>query len=845
MIIAVIFLVVMLIAYNYFIFEMIDAFLKVPRLKKIFRIPVGIVNTFIATAFTILMGSTSLSVYISVGLILFVEFIIFYRDKRSCSLFCMLACIIHLMAIRSLCVAVIALVRGTSLYAIVYTPIWLAISTCATLVLLNIAIFLVLKFVPAKNVRILNQHDDQLWFMISWMSVFCIYFLINSKVYSAQNIHPTLLINQIVAPIVILAGTYIVLFFSFKTGNLLGYKEKSKELQHTMEKERQYRTTIDKDVFRVIEVNFNNNELISGFEDYEELLGDTIHDYGKMLIHMIQTSVHPEDRSNFTKYLLPTTVLEEFESGANEISFDYRRLLNGNYVWMRVLMALVPDLESGDVKGYVQIKNIDAEKRQQLELQYKAERDLLTGLYNKGTTEMLISKQLTAAQENAASGTLFVIDIDNFKTINDRLGHLYGDAVLSELSESLRNVFRDNDVVGRIGGDEFLVYAEGIKNESMIIKKASQICKMFYRTYSNEKSEGYTVSSSIGIAVFPKDGETFEALFKCADAALYNTKSRGKNGYSFYDKNVEIPYVSTRTEIDTRGMVQKNFKNNRIEYVFRLLYGSEDTKFAIESVLELIAKNFGFSRANIFEFNELSTHFNGVFEWCANGINSVSANYVDMPVSNFDFVVSSLAKSGGMFMAVPTDFPEYAQESYTSIGIKSIVHFSIIERDKLIGVIAFQNCIDDNFYLSGTEFEELRTICQVLSVFMAKRLSSERELRHHHAIEAVMDNTNSIAYVVDRENYDVFYENQNAVDITGHSSIGTKCHYSYRGFEAPCEDCPLKHLSEENPRCTLELYTAKFDIYTKTSAALIDWSNDREAMLISSVDVTEYKLKNQ
>lgn len=842
MISAVIFLVVMFLLYSYLIFELVDTFLKMPRLKKVYRIPVGIANTFIAVCFTMLNQSTTFGAYIALAIILFVEFIIFYRDKRTCSLFCSLACVIHVMSMRALCVAAFALVMHSSIYDIVNTPILLTLSTGITFMILNIITLAVIKLIPAKGVRIINQHGEQLWFMISWLSIFCVYLLVNSQVYRTPNDHPSLLINQIFVSAAILIGTYIVLCFSLKTSELLGYKEKTEELQNTVEQERRYRMTIDKNVFRVIEVNFANGEIISGFEDYEKTLGDTIYDYSKMLEFTIQPTVHPEDREEFINLLSPETVLKEFEAGTTEISFDYRRLIqDGSYVWMHVLMALVQDAKSEEIKGFMQIKDIDTEKKLRLELQYKAERDLLTGLYNKSTTEMLISGQLTTEEVNGISGVLFIIDIDNFKTINDRLGHLYGDAVLSELSESLRKVFRDSDIVGRIGGDEFLVYAEGLKTESSIVKKANSICTAFFQTYANEKDEDYTVSSSIGISIFPKDGKCFEDLFRCADTALYTSKALGKNRYSFYNKNLKMPYVSSRTEIDNHGVVQKSFKDNRIEYVFRLLYGSEYTKAAIESALELIAKTFGFSRANIFEFNELSTHFNGVFEWCATGIDSVSANYIDMPVSNFDFVVSALGKSGGMFMASPSDFPDFAQESYTSIGIKSIVHFSIIERDMLIGVIAFQHCLSDDFKLSDTEFEELRIICQVLSVFMAKQLSTDRELRHHQAIETVMDNMNSIAYVIDRETYDVFYENHNTSSITGHPSVGTKCYSSYRGLDAPCEDCPMSHLSEDKPRCTLELYTAKFKLYTKTSAAFINWSNDREAMLISSVDVTEYK----
>lgn len=674
--------------------------------------------------------------------------------------------------------------------------------------------------------------------MVSWLSIFSVYLLINSSIYNSPNNHPDLLVNQVIAPVAILVGTYVILCFSIKTGKLLGYKEKTEKLQQAVEKERQYRTTIDKSVFRVAEVNFSNGKIISGFEDYKDQLGDTIRDYTKMFEFMIRTTVHAEDRNEFIKYLYPLAVVQEFNAGVSEIAFDYRRLISDeNYTWMHVLIALVKDTHSNDIMGFIQIKDIDTEKKQQLELQYKAERDFLTGLFNKNTTELLISTQLATRNP----GVLYIIDIDNFKMVNDQLGHLYGDAVLSELSESLQNVFNDFDIVGRIGGDEFLVYTEGQQNESTIAIIAGKICSAFLQNHANEKNEGYTVSSSVGIAVFPKDGENFETLFKCADIALYTTKARGKNGYSFYNENLKMPYVSNRTEIDTKGIVQKSFKENRIEYVFRLLYGSEDTKSAIESALELIAKNFGFSRANIFEFNELSTHFNGVFEWCAYGIDSVSANYIDMPVKSFDFIVSALEKSGGMFMAFPSDFPESAQDSYTSIGIKSIVHFSIEERDNLLGVIAFQHCISDSFHLSDTAFEELRTICQVLSVFMAKQLSNERDMRHHQAIETVMDNMNSISYVIDRETYDVFYENQNTINITGHPSIGTKCYRSYRGLDAPCADCALSHLTKENPRCTLELYTKKYNLYTKTSAALISWSNDREAMLISSVDITEYK----
>lgn len=324
---AVIFLVAMFLVYNYLVFELVDTFLKMPRLKKVARIPVGIVNTCIAMAFTMLSQSRTFGAYIAVSVILFVEFVVFYRDKRTSCLFCMLACVIHIMSMRAFTVAWFALALHSTVYDVVNTSFLLALSTGVTFMILNFVTMIVIKLVPAKGVRIINQHSEQLWFMIAWLGVFSAYLLINSRIYSIPDDHMHLLINQIIAPIAILTGTYIILCFSMKTGELLGYKEKTEELQHTVEKERRYRTTIDKGVFRVIEVNFNKGEIVSGFEDYEEELGNTIYDYSKMMDIMIRTTVHPEDRKEFVKYVSPLTVVEGFEGGTTEISFDYRRLI--------------------------------------------------------------------------------------------------------------------------------------------------------------------------------------------------------------------------------------------------------------------------------------------------------------------------------------------------------------------------------------------------------------------------------------------------------------------------------------------------------------------------------------
>ena len=107
------------------------------------------------------------------------------------------------------------------------------------------------------------------------------------------------------------------------------------------------------------------------------------------------------------------------------------------------------------------IVDIDSEKRHSQELMQKAERDALTKLYNKGTTESIIENHLSRCPENSLCA-LLIIDIDDFKIVNDTRGHLFGDAFLMEIAGKIQTLFRSGDVVGRIGGDEFIAFIRDI-----------------------------------------------------------------------------------------------------------------------------------------------------------------------------------------------------------------------------------------------------------------------------------------------------------------------------------------------------------------------------------------------
>ncbi|WP_305766819.1 GGDEF domain-containing protein [Candidatus Epulonipiscium viviparus] len=162
------------------------------------------------------------------------------------------------------------------------------------------------------------------------------------------------------------------------------------------------------------------------------------------------------------------------------------------------------------------------------ELTTQVECEGLTGLYNKMTTEKLISEFIETKQD----GVLFMVDLDNFKAINDNLGHDKGDQVLQEMATELKAIFADADVIGRVGGDEFIIYFKtSVPN---LHDKVLNVHKNLTKTYSDGHIN-VTVSASLGIANVMDDTTTFKELYRFADIALYQSKKRGKNTFTIYN----------------------------------------------------------------------------------------------------------------------------------------------------------------------------------------------------------------------------------------------------------------------------------------------------------------------
>lgn len=169
----------------------------------------------------------------------------------------------------------------------------------------------------------------------------------------------------------------------------------------------------------------------------------------------------------------------------------------------------------------------DQRGREQV-LQQAALKDILTGVYNR-SAEMLINNLLKKDEQ----GLFFMLDLDDFKNVNDTYGHVVGDALLIDVSRILKEAFRPDDIIARVGGDEFVVFISGTNDSKIAQNKAAIIQSRMEQLCIS--GTGQSVSASIGAASAPQDGITYHEIASAADQAMYTIKQKSKKGFSLYN----------------------------------------------------------------------------------------------------------------------------------------------------------------------------------------------------------------------------------------------------------------------------------------------------------------------
>lgn len=272
-------------------------------------------------------------------------------------------------------------------------------------------------------------------------------------------------------------------------------------------------------------------------EKYRDLFGrDTIMPNYKASCANRRDLIHPDDWGVYLEFC------EELSEGKDMIEVQFRlKNLSGEYIWCQIMGKTIYDDYKSPIRVIGKIVNVDIQKRELEALEYKATRDPLTGVYNKAVTIKKIDEHISANQDGMHM--LMLVDFDDFKGINDNYGHLMGDKVLIHVISRIMECFHSDEIIGRIGGDEFVVFIGNIGRLEDIKEKASTLKNALETTYTYGDTT-IRISGSIGAAMYPDAGTDYEQLMSHADQALYQVKEHGKNAYMLYS-----PYVNENPSV--------------------------------------------------------------------------------------------------------------------------------------------------------------------------------------------------------------------------------------------------------------------------------------------------------
>lgn len=270
----------------------------------------------------------------------------------------------------------------------------------------------------------------------------------------------------------------------------------------------------------IFEYNYATDEVYVT-DNYIETFGENLKEI-RWAKDSIYTGVNSDDVIKFNQ-------LKNINDDDYRVVEFRKQNTDGEVKWYRLYAKSILDNNMHPVKLIGRINDINKEVLEKDRLKKMAENDMFTSLLNKESTRKYINFVLSSDGGNKHA--FIIIDIDNLKTINDKSGHISGDKAIIFVAQKIKYAFRQDDIIGRIGGDEFIVLMKNFTSKKDVVKKLNVLCGELTK---ENCVDGYCVTVSIGISFYPMDAISYEELYEKADIALYLSKKGGKNTFSFY-----------------------------------------------------------------------------------------------------------------------------------------------------------------------------------------------------------------------------------------------------------------------------------------------------------------------
>lgn len=472
-----------------------------------------------------------------------------------------------------------------------------------------------------------------------------------------------------------------------------------------------------------------------------------------------------------------------------------------DYIWSEI-HAVTYFKGSKPIVAFGNIKNIQAQKIHELRMERDAKIDKLTGLLNKDAAKACAYQYFATLSPDIDQMALLLIDADGFKDINDTFGHLFGDGVLVEMGNVLTHTFRHTDIIGRIGGDEFIVLLKDVNNIDHLHERCKTLISNMSRSYqSGNRTLPFSVS--VGVSLYPDHGLTLTELFKHADRALYESKSRGKNCYTFYKYSLigMASVTNHRSPEDFIELQQKTFKDNMIEFIFMLLYETKSHTATITQSLHMLGMQFQLDRVAAYDYDSATTNYSTVYEWLSPSGVSLKANTEDKAftaIKNLhnQMVISRYQPTPYGVMSICEDtslLDEQYKDAAKKLNIGAFAYCLISHGTDTLGCVGFESRLPMKF--SEEMNKALSTFTVMLGNILLFNQSAKKAQSDNKQLRALLDHMPEIVYVVDKITMEPVYFNETIRQTLHSIATAEPCYQLFHGRSLPCKNCPVKKLS--------------------------------------------------
>lgn len=395
------------------------------------------------------------------------------------------------------------------------------------------------------------------------------------------------------------------------------------------------------------------------------------------------------------------------------------------------------------------IQDVTEERQAHIEMMSRLEQDAMTGVYNKNAIERVINGALEL--ESDKEHALYLIDIDNFKQINDTFGHVFGDTVIQDFVTSVRKAFSKRAVLGRIGGDEFVVFLPDT-NQEEVQEAAKRVTNAIRREITTEL-DVVQISGSVGIVMW-QPGEDYQTLVKKADAAMYHSKDRGKNQNTFFEEFMMEEFQ--KKQYHTESVVQKKIKEHAydVDFVFfayQLLTDSKQFDSSMNLLMDRTVERFGLDRASVFEYQKTEPYFQRTNTGVATSARRLGESECYMEKKWLEKHVDSWGQVVVNEIIPGINAPAF--NNYMAIP-RSFVICDIKEKGDTCGCVIFSQYQKKRAW-TEYEIETFRELAKAIAVFVSLRKDKRDNMEEIYRLNT----RDKVTGLLDQKNFEIKLEN--------------------------------------------------------------------------------------